>query len=111
MIQLKPFVYNDFVCPECRRIHISTRDVLIEGLHVVADCMCLSCGFEFSQLLPIGHTLDYRISFGTKNLKLYDTSDAWVAKGLLQYVQPPRRDEVDITRTVYRICKHVVVLN
>lgn len=111
MIQLKPFVISDCICPECHEKLIQNRGILIEGSHVVADNHCESCGFDFLQLLPVSHTVNYPIAYGKLTKKIYDADNSWVSRGLPKYFAGSRSEDVKITRTVYKKCRDVVLLN
>jgi hypothetical protein len=111
MIQVKPFPANGRTCPECESNQIHISQVLIEGVHAVSDNECKSCGFNFFQLLPVGHTVDYPLQFGKVNNKLYDTANAWVSPGLLQYFSEIRPEKVEFRKTVYQKHKNILILN
>lgn len=111
MIEVKPNLYNAFVCPECKSGHPDIVNVLIEGVHVMGDCICSVCGFEFYQLFPVGTTVDFPLAYGKANKKLYDEVNAWVSIGLLEYIGTIRGGEIAIEKIVNKESKQVVILN
>ena len=111
MIEVKPNLYNAFVCPECKTEHPNILDILIEGVHVMGDCICSVCGFEFYQLFPVGTTVDFPLAYGKANGLLYDEVHAWVSIGLLEYIKTVRGRDIAIEKIVHKECKQVVILN
>lgn len=111
MIEVKPHPYNTFTCPECKYEHPETRDMLVEGVHVMGDCRCRKCGFEFYQMLPVGLTVDFPLAYGKHNAKLYDGGNAWVSIGLLKYLRTVKNGEIAIEKIVYKECRQVIILN
>ncbi len=110
MIQLKPDTENSFVCPECYAPGPKVNDVLIQSMHVLADCTCHACGFAFYQTFPVSHTTDVSISVGKPNLKLYAPNGdfSWLAQTL---ASESRKEEISIRKKVFKVCEEVVVLN
>jgi hypothetical protein len=71
MFRLKPDPQNTFTCPECGTQEPLIREFTFGSIDVFADCVCTHCQFEFYQVVPAGHTVDYPVSIGKMNGKLY----------------------------------------
>jgi hypothetical protein len=113
MVQLKPCPDNSFVCPECGAKQPCINEVRFESINVFADCFCNKCEFEFYQVLPVGHTVDYRISIGKKNGTLYKPQECpeWLSLSLSNAYQKRRIVEVPIEVIVFKQCKKIIILN
>ena len=113
MIELKPQIENFFRCPECKESFPAIRDVLVQSIHIMADCKCKNCGFDFFQVFPVGHTIDDHLSIGKFNDRFYpsDNEQPWLFETLIKGNTQVRKKEVLIERRVYKVCEDVIILN
>lgn len=113
MIQLKPYPDNSFVCPECSTDQPIINEFRFESINIFADCACKKCGFEFYQVLPVGHTVDFRISIGKNSGAIYksDKCPEWLSQSLLKSHKERRTTIVDVERIVYKKFDKVIILN
>jgi hypothetical protein len=111
MIQLKPSLDNIFICPECQAEKPFVHDVLFLSMHVMADCTCRHCNFQFLQTLPVGHNESHVISVGKGNHKVYEPTaeSSWMASTFLPLTD--QTGEIKVRKIVYRECREVIVLN
>ena len=113
MIQLKPKIDYDFTCPECGSRFPEVGEVAIQPMHVMADCNCLSCGFRFYQVFPVGHNVEDPIAFSKTDGRFYgaDHAESWLFDALAKARGEIRLQDVKIERVVLKDCRNVVILN
>src|SRR6478736_9368000 len=112
MLQLKPYPDNSFVCPKCGAERTQINQFRFESINIFADCSCNKCRFEFYQVLPVGHTVNYRISIGKKSGKIYKPYGCpeWLSLSLAKSHQERRDTEVIIEKNIFKQCDNVVIL-
>lgn len=112
MIELKPNTYNKFLCPECKNNNIKITDIIFQGIHVLADCKCNVCKFEFYHDFPVGHALHYPISIGKINQRVYNRNNIkWFSKPLKDSLLSKNKENIKIEKKVYFSKKNVIILN
>jgi hypothetical protein len=113
MVQLKPCPDNSFVCPQCNAEQPQINQFKFEAINIFADCYCNKCGFDFYQVLPVGHTVDSRISIGKKNGTIYKPQDCpeWLSLSLSEAHQKRRIVGVPIEKIIFKQCKKIIILN
>ncbi len=113
MVRLKPNPDNFFTCPECRSEQPFVNEIKVVSINILADCTCANCGFEFHQVLPVGHTVDYPLSIGSENGKLYQPGENhnWLSQSLLKAHKGSRKDTVRIEKIIFKKYEKVVILN
>ena len=113
MIELKPNTYNKFLCPECKNNNIKVIDIIFQGIHVLADCKCDICNFEFYHDFPVGHALFYPIAIGKINEKIYydQYNIKWFSKPLKDSFLSKSKDKIKIEKKIYFNKKDVIILN
>ena len=104
MIRLKPNPDNYFTCPECQAMDPLINKFIFESINMYADCTCKACDLEFMQILPVGHSVDYPMSFGVDNKKFYKKIDSpdWLSASVLKSHSEIRRDPVAIEKIVFK---------
>jgi hypothetical protein len=112
VIELKPEIENHFICPECKAEDPVVKEVLLQPIYVLADCMCKNCRLEFYQTFPVGHSVEEHLSI-EKSGKLYLNSQnqSWLSEALRKTYQLVEDDDLPIERRIFRECKNVVILN
>src|SRR5260221_1887786 len=113
MIEIKPEPENLFTCPVCQTQRPTINEIRIQSAFAVADCACGTCGFEFYQTLPVGHTVGDTLSIGKSDGNLYPLlgKDTWLSRAFLRAHRYPKRDEVSIRKIIFEKHESVVVLN
>ena len=112
MIELKPNTYNKFLCPQCKKDNIKVIDIIFQGIHVLADCQCNVCNFEFYHDFPVGHALYYPIAIEKNNQKVYDKNNTkWFSKPLKDSILSKSKDKIKIEKKIFFNEKNVVILN
>lgn len=113
MIEVKPKIVNSFPCPECGSNRSRVNDVIIQSLHVMADCSCDVCHCQFFHLLPMGHNVDDQLSIGKTTRTYYspDNIQSWLFDSVVKAHEGLRSEKVGIEKRVFRSCRNVVILN
>lgn len=112
MIELKPNTYNKFLCPECNSENIKITDIIFQGIHILADCICNACNFKFYHDFPVGHALYYPIALGKINQRVYDKNNIkWFSKPLKDSLLSKNKEKIEIEKKVYFNKKNVIILN
>ena len=112
MIELKPNTYNNFKCPECTADIIEIKEVILQGIHILAECKCSKCGLEFFNDLPIGHGFLYPQIIGKNNLKLYSLDNAnFFSQPLINSIASKSKLNVEIIKKTYFHKDEVIILN
>ena len=112
MIELKPNTYNEFLCPECKNNNIKVIDIIFQGIHVLADCKCNICNFEFYHDFPVGHALLHPIVIGKINKTIYSKNNVeWFSKPVKDSFLSKRKDKIKIEKKIFFNKKDVIILN
>jgi hypothetical protein len=113
MIELKPSVENEFVCPKCSAPFPHVADILVKSIDILADCTCKSCKFEFYQLFPVGHNVHDQLSVSKNNGDLFRCAqtESWLFDSLATAHKGARDQAVNIEKRVFRVFDNVVILN
>jgi hypothetical protein len=112
MIEIKPSPANCFACPACSSVNVAVNETIAQAFYVEADCSCTSCGNEFYQTYPIGHTINSQVSIGKlKALHLNGQSKSWFYQAFLKAHASTRQVNVPIEKIIYRSCENIILLN
>jgi hypothetical protein len=113
MIRLKEDPENIYRCPECHAGNPHIHEFVFESVNIFARCTCNRCDFKFVQLLPVGHCVNYSLSIGLGNKKLYKSNDCpvWLSDSVIKSHEEIRSDSVSIEKIVYKTYDQVVILN
>ena len=118
MIQIKPFIQFKSNCPYCDS-QLTAQGILWAGVHVCADAYCTKCNTNIIGDLEIGHAIThpYLIDlkghhfFREKDLLGGESSDIWLGKPLLESLQNPNHQSIQINEEIFKSYKQVVILN
>ncbi|RMG29269.1 MAG: hypothetical protein D6730_04165 [Bacteroidetes bacterium] len=116
MIALKPVLENVFQCPVCHAVQPEMKDVIFQGIRVLADCRCKSCGYAFLHDYPTGFGMCYPVAIGKEDARTYNLSqdkgcETWRVTPLKEGFLKPEKEEVKIEKVVYRPASKVIILN
>ncbi len=113
MLRLKPDPDNFFVCPECQAKNPRINEFIVGSINIFANCSCSACDLEFAQIMPVGHSVDYPLSFGVNNKNIYKSTDCpdWLYLSVLKSHSEIRDEHVSIEKIVYKQYDRVVILN
>ena len=112
MIEIKPNIQHHSACPYCRAT-LKPGSVLWQGMHVCVKSECVNCRTEIVEDLEVGHAVTHpyqvdlvkRLTFGNESAK------DWLGKPLLESLQNPQSETVEISKEIFKQCKRVVILN
>jgi hypothetical protein len=112
LIELKPFSYGAFRCPECSSGQVGVLGPIFAGAHVLADLRCADCGLEFIEDFPVGHALRHPVTLrkDSATVSCVGGPPAF-SRELLEDYRSPNREQVPIVLTRRRTCDRVVLLN
>lgn len=112
MIELFPTTYSKFVCPECKCSDIKINKIVFPGLHIIADCSCMNCKFEFLQDMPIGHSIYYPVILGKGNKHLYGKEiSRWFHKVFLNSYLNQTHSDIRFVKKQMKVTRDVIILN
>jgi hypothetical protein len=112
MVELFPKTYNKFVCPECKKVDIKINEIIFPGLHIIADCICLNCKFEFLQDMPTAHSLYYPVILGKNNKHLYGKElSRWFHKAFLHSYLNQSQKDIRFVKKQMKVAHEVIILN
>ncbi|MHB8580842.1 MAG: hypothetical protein ACYDA4_13450 [Ignavibacteriaceae bacterium] len=112
MIEIKPNIFNNFICPECKSSKVKINEIIFPGIHVLADCKCLICNTQFLSDFPIGHALFYPVTLNKNSLKIYGNENiTWFSKSLLNSYINKLNVPISIHKKNYRQTKDIILLN
>ena len=112
MIRIKPQPENHLFCPKCTKKAI-VKEIMVQPVFTLAECVCENCGFEFYQTLQTGHTTTDTITIDKATKKLFpdSTPKSWLTEALLKALHRERQEEVNINKIIFRKHNQVVILN
>ncbi len=112
MIELKPDIWNKFICPECKSSNVEVKDVAFPGIHILADCRCCNCNTLFYSDFPTGHALFYPVSFNKTTLNLYAADNInWFYKPLINSYSEKNNLPVEVHKKEYKKTDKIILLN
>ncbi|MEG4441900.1 hypothetical protein QUB47_06405 [Microcoleus sp. AT9_B5] len=113
MIQIKPKIEQRSNCPYCGT-ELNPKNVLWQGIHIVLDSKCEGCGSEIIDDLRVGHGVKNYIQVNLIKGEIF-AADAykkeWLGKPLLNSLQNPQSEKLEIVKEIFKPCKRVIILN
>lgn len=117
-VSIKPCIEYNSNCPYCQN-ELQAQSLLWSGMHVCVKSNCSVCGVEVIEDLPIGHAVNYPYLIDIKNSQFFGrkaaigniTADTWLGKNLLNSLQHPNCQEIEIQKEIFKDSKRVIVLN
>ncbi|MFP5273328.1 hypothetical protein [Coleofasciculus sp.] len=113
MIEIKPNIRYQSNCTDCQAA-LKPLAVQWLGMHVVVKCQCVNCQTEFLESLKIHHfiennfiiNLDKKIVFCQESVH-----NQWLAQNLIDSLQYPELEKLEISKEVFQECHQVIILN
>src|SRR5690242_14664103 len=102
MIQIKPQLENEILCPKCTW-KTAVKETIVQPVFTLAECVCENCGFEFYRTLQTGHTITDTLTIGKVTKKLFpdSTPKTWLTEALLKSISGEKRGEVSIRKIIF----------
>jgi hypothetical protein len=97
MIQLKPTIALQVVCPNCKN-NIQPSDWLITGMHCIMHLACTHCSGEYYSEIPVNAGLFYPGILDAKTGERKDDLpfDNWYLNGLQQAYKNRSKDQIKV---------------
>ncbi|NQE37118.1 hypothetical protein [Microcoleus asticus] len=113
MIQIKPNIEQRSNCPYCGT-ELSPKNVFWQGIHIVLDSKCEGCGSEIIDDLRVGHGVNNYLQVNLIKEEVFAAvayRKEWLGKPLLNSLQNPQPDKLEIVKEVFKPCKGAIILN
>lgn len=112
MIQTKPIHQQESKCPHCATLLKPLR-ILWQGIHVCVESECAGCCAEIVEDLKISHAIHspYQVDLEKGMIFGNKLTEDWLGRPLIESLRNPQRDEICITKEVFKPYKRVVILN
>jgi hypothetical protein len=114
MLNLKTIpLQTKFTCPDCNCKLGQSEDLVFQGTHVLADCLCECCENRYYHTIPTGHSVLFPVSFSQKTLKYHcdKKAELWLAIPLIDSIRNSNQQEASIAKKVYKEYKEIILLN
>jgi hypothetical protein len=101
-----------FFCPVCNSV-AAVEDTLWQGTHLLADCICKTCRFEFYHTYPTGHGLHFPLAFAKNQPQTFPSPHAgsWFYQPLFDAYYQQKSNTVPVEKKVRRNFDKVIILN
>ena len=112
MIEIKPNIQHKSNCPYCDQ-PLTPLSVFWPGMQICVNSKCVDCDCEFIEGLRVAHSLHnpYQIDLAKKVIWSHKYYKEWFVKPLLEALQNPETEKLEIHKEVFRECKRIIVLN
>ena len=118
MILIKPSIQYHAECPYCQA-ELKPQRILWQGMHVCIESNCFKCNTEIIGDASVGHAIThpYRVDlkqnqvFGNHNVKGSEYADLWLGKPLLESLQNPNAQSIEIREEIFKSNQRIVILN
>lgn len=114
MIEIKANPYSTFCCPSCQSSGVKLKDIVFQGIHILAEVKCSDCDYEFFHDMPYSQALYTPIAFGKNDQRLYDSfSVKWFSESLLTSYKKPFQSKISIRKKqlTNNQSKEIILLN
>lgn len=112
MIEIKPNIQIDSTCPQSGTI-LKPKSILWPGMHVCAVCDAQGSKTEIIDDLKVGHSRNNPSQIDLEKGLVFGKDEAkeWLGNQLLKSLQYPNREEIEISKEVFKPCQQVIILN
>jgi len=113
MIEIKPHIQHKYNCPTSGTA-LQPAKILWQGMHICVEFKSDDSGSEIIDVLRVGHSYNNSLQIDlAKKEVVSDNSYAgeWLGKPLLNSLQNPRSDRLEIVKEIFKPCKRVIILN
>lgn len=112
MWSLKPYKSPPSKCPKCSHENAGFTKHIFTGVHILGEGTCDICGTNYFHNWPIGHGLEFPISFTNNGLARYPPKAYhWMARPLIRAVKKGLKVTVTVRRDVRKRIKQALLLN
>ncbi|MEG4112737.1 MULTISPECIES: hypothetical protein [unclassified Microcoleus] len=113
MIQIKPKIEQRSNCPYCGT-QLNPKNILWQGIHILLDCKCGGCGSEIIDELRVGHGVNNYLQVNLIKKEIFAAvpyRKEWLGKPLLNSLQNPQSDKLEIVKEIFKPCNRAIILN
>jgi hypothetical protein len=112
MIEIKPNIQHQSNCPYCKT-SLKPVNVRFLGMHVLVEAKCLNCHTELLGSLAVGHFIhqNFQIDLIKKVVFCENALHKWLAENLLESIQNPETEKLEIYKEVFKQYRRVIILN
>lgn len=113
LVEIKPTIRADVECLFCHSIKVVLKKLIFQGIHVLADCMCLVCNKQFYHTLPIGHDKLFPLSFDKTKIRsaAIEETREWLIKPLIDSFFRYPEQEATIKKKLFFKKEEAIILN
>jgi len=113
VIEIKPNIQQRSNCPYCGS-DLNPKTILWPGIHIVIDSKCGGCGSEIIDELKVGHGVTNSLQVDLRKAAVFAENafaKDWLGKALLNSLQNPRSEKLEIAKEIFKPCKRAIILN
>ena len=111
MIEIKPKLQYRATCPQCSK-QLAPISTLWQGMNVSIESNCSGCGGQIVEELNIGHAFIGGCQFVLETAEMFGDENAKVwGKELLEAMQSPNPQPVEVIKEVFQPSQRVIILN
>jgi hypothetical protein len=112
MIEIKPNIQHRSNCPYCES-PLNPVKVRWQGMHVCVDSKCINCQTELLDSLRIGHAVHkpFQLDLVKEVIFGHTYAKGGLAQALIQSLQNPEPEQLEISKEVFKPCQKVIILN
>jgi len=113
VIEIKPNIQQRSSCPYCGS-DLNPKTILWQGIHIVIDSKCGGCGSEIIDELKVGHGVINSLQVDLRKAAVFAENafaKGWLGKALLNSLQNPRSEKLEIAKEIFKPCNRVIILN
>lgn len=113
LLEIKPTIRLCVSCLFCQSDKVDIKELIFQGMHVLADCQCQLCEQQFYHTLPVGHDRLFPLSFDEAgNSMVLSTRPAeWLVKPLMNSFFTHPKEAALIEKKVFIRKEHAIILN
>lgn len=112
MIEIKPQIQHKSNCPTSGTA-LQPAKILWQGMHICVELKSDS-GSEIIDLLRVGHGSHTSLQVDLAKGEVFSGNSyvaEWLGKPLLNSLQNPRSEKLEITKEIFKPCQRVIILN
>jgi len=113
MIEIKPNIQQKSNCPRTGEA-LQPAKILWQGMHVCVESKSNGSGSEIIDVLRVGHSYNHSLQLDLKKAEVFSGNSyagEWLGKPLLNSLQNPRSEKLEITKEIFKPCQRVIILN
>ena len=113
MIEIKPQIQHKSNCPTSGTA-LQPAKILWQGMHIGVEFKSNGSGSEIIDLLRVGHSYNTSVQVDLAKGEVFSGKSnvaEWLGQSLLNSLQNPRSDRLEIVKEIFKPCKRVIILN